>query len=348
MKSNLKASNKFRIKEILLLTFSIIVCLVLIEFLLYFFYPAPSFLKITIRSYGAEYLLSPNRKLIYVPKPNTGEYNSYGYRGEEYSFNRSNKKKRILFIGDSVVEGYRVPIEKRFTNILSNRFNKNFEIINVAVRGYNLQQEVEYFKTFGLKFQPDLVFWGITYNDLILHSGEIYNLSKMMKHNDRNSFYIKYYMARESLESILMKSNIYRHIIYLISSHSNENFHQSIDYELKPYKVMELLKQVKQFSKEKKFRLCFIFLPVNTNYLSHHILALKNFIKSANIDIIELDKQINTNPEQYIKKSLFFRNDPCHLNEMGHKVVADLLHVQINKILQDNRTLIIPTEKANE
>ena len=33
---------------------------------------------------------------------------------------------------------------------------------------------------------------------------------------------------------------------------------------------------------------------------------------------------------------------------MGHKVVADLLHVQINKILQDNRTLIIPTEKANE
>ena len=71
MKSNLKASNKFGIKEILLFAFSIIVCLVLIEFLLYFFHPAPSFLKITIRSYGAEYLLSPNRKLVYVPKPNT-------------------------------------------------------------------------------------------------------------------------------------------------------------------------------------------------------------------------------------------------------------------------------------
>jgi len=77
-------------------------------------------------------------------------------------------------------------------------------------------------------------------------------------------------------------------------------------------------------------------------------LALKNFIKSANIDIIELDKQINANPEQYIKNPLFFRNDPCHLNEMGHKIVADLLHVQINKILRDNRTLIIPTEKASE
>lgn len=323
-------------KEIILLLTSIFLGLVIVELILSFIHPAPKFLQINIHSFGAEYLLSPNRKLIYVPKPNAGENNSYGHRGKEYNIAKQDKK-RIIFMGDSVVEGLSVPYQLRFSEILNEIFHSECEIINLAVRGYNLQQEVEYFKEVGLKFSPDYVFWGITYNDLVLHSGEIFKLNEMIKDYDRGSFYIKYYKVKGGIEALLFKSNTYRYLVYLFSSHTKRNFEEEVNYEIKPTEVNGLLGEIKELSKVHQFDFGFVFLPVNTFYGSNHLSILKSAVNNARIDYIDLDEQVNSMPKSYSKKELFFKDDPCHFNIFGHRVVADLMRGQISNLLKTER-----------
>lgn len=316
--------------NIILFLSSLIIALIIAELILSWVRPAPLFEKINIFSYGAHYLLSDNRKLLYVPKPDAGEHNSYGHRGQEYEFTKGGKK-RIVFMGDSVVEGFGVSYQNRFTDILQESFKKQFEIINLAVRGYDFQQEVEYFRTFGIGFSPDCVFWGITYNDLMLHSGEIYNIAELMKSNRHNNFYITYYKTKTGIESLLLKTNIYRYVKYYTSKFTNNDFEQEVSYRLEPDTVKKLLCQVKRYSAQNGFYLCFVFLPVNTLLENSQIEEFKRLVAEAGIHYIDLDKKVSQDEKQYTKDKLFFPNDPCHLTEFGHQAVADMLSEELKE-----------------
>lgn len=129
--------NKYKIGYTIgIAVLSILIGLAITELLTFFFLPAPLFRKINVTTLGREYMLSPNKTLIYEPKPGGGEFNKYGYRGKEFAYER-NKKKRIVFIGDSVVEGIGVKPHERFTELLNNKLGNGFEVINLGVSGYS-------------------------------------------------------------------------------------------------------------------------------------------------------------------------------------------------------------------
>jgi len=178
---------------------------------------APLFERITITSDGAEYALSPDPRLLYVPRPGAGEFNAGGYRGELTPVERVPGVERIVVMGDSVAEGLGVAHTERFTSLLSNELGQEFEVINLAVRGYNLRQEVAYFEERGRAYRPDHVVFFTSFNDLHSESGELAALGRHVEGSRRGAFYRDYYAAERGLDGLLMVSHVYRSARYLHS-----------------------------------------------------------------------------------------------------------------------------------
>ncbi|MFN8455621.1 MAG: SGNH/GDSL hydrolase family protein [Anaerolineae bacterium] len=79
---------------------------------------------------GSEYIQSrPNIQVKY-------EINSQGFRGPEIPLQKPDKMKRLLVIGDSVVEGYGVEFTQTFTYRLGENLQPfGWEVFNVGVQG---------------------------------------------------------------------------------------------------------------------------------------------------------------------------------------------------------------------
>lgn len=141
------------------------------------------FLFLALESYAriktktSPYLWQMDLKLGYKPAPNTdGKYyglkvktNSKGLRDNEYSYLKKNGVFRIVALGDSFTYGLGIknPADI-YIKIAEKELKKkthNAEIINMAVGGYNTKQEVDWFKTEGVKYGPDMVILGFTAND---------------------------------------------------------------------------------------------------------------------------------------------------------------------------------------
>lgn len=93
--------------------------------------------------------------------------NSKGLRDKEYDYGRSNGKKRILVLGDSLAWGYGVEQEETFSERLEELLQPDVEVINAGVFGYGTDQAMLYYKNEGYKYQPDLLLVLFLENDLV-------------------------------------------------------------------------------------------------------------------------------------------------------------------------------------
>lgn len=113
-------------------------------------------------------------------------YNSWGFRDQARTEEKSRSIYRIAMLGDSYVEGAQVPFEATFASKLEQLLEKSapctasdktFEILNFGVSGYSTTQELLLLKTVALRFQPDLVIVGflsgndIKNNSILLDQG---------------------------------------------------------------------------------------------------------------------------------------------------------------------------------
>lgn len=122
------------------------------------------------------YELRPNVKAeIYNDR--LGDYwsfqtNSRGLRDKEYSFEKPENTFRIIGVGDSFMFGYGSNQGEDYLTVLekmlNNGSNKNFEVINFAVFGYNAAQEAEVLEKKALPYGPDLIIIHAIGNDMDL------------------------------------------------------------------------------------------------------------------------------------------------------------------------------------
>jgi hypothetical protein len=63
------------------------------ELVLRLIMPEKMFYRINISSTDGNYVLTENPRLIYVPAPNTGDFNSYGHRGRSFPLKRAAGKE---------------------------------------------------------------------------------------------------------------------------------------------------------------------------------------------------------------------------------------------------------------
>src|SRR6202521_4601388 len=117
--------------------------------------------------------LSHNPKIGYEPVPLVysgrelsfydylGASNSLGFRDREHAVAKPAGVYRIVVLGDSIAAGLHVERNQDiFPPILEwllDQGGLRAEVINLAVSGYNTQQEVEMLREKGLQYHPDLV-----------------------------------------------------------------------------------------------------------------------------------------------------------------------------------------------
>lgn len=84
-------------------------------------------------------------------------FNSEGMREKEVFIKKPKNKKRIAVMGDSFTWGVGVKDSERFTNIVENKNNDRFEVLNFGVSGYGpIQYLLQLDKI--LEFNPDIIF----------------------------------------------------------------------------------------------------------------------------------------------------------------------------------------------
>ena len=96
----------------------------------------------------------------------TLQYGPKGLRGKDRPYAKPAGVSRILMLGDSMVDGYSVPLENRVSEVLETRLGPGTEVVNLGVSGYSTDQEMLMLESEGWKYQPDLVVLFLYYNDV--------------------------------------------------------------------------------------------------------------------------------------------------------------------------------------
>jgi hypothetical protein len=94
------------------------------------------------------------------PVFDTGHYTAFGTLANDYPITKSNGKKRLLFIGDSVTR------RGHIVNALKDEYGSlKYEYWNAGVESFNTVQEVKYYKHFNRALRPDEVLLTFHLND---------------------------------------------------------------------------------------------------------------------------------------------------------------------------------------
>jgi len=97
--------------------------------------------------------------------PHLIEINSQGLRDREYTYARTPNVGRIVVLGDSVVFGSGgVDADKCFTELLEESL-PGVEVINLGVPAFSTDQEYLYLREEGLRYRPDVVVLCLFSND---------------------------------------------------------------------------------------------------------------------------------------------------------------------------------------
>ncbi|MFB3789508.1 MAG: SGNH/GDSL hydrolase family protein, partial [bacterium] len=99
--------------------------------------------------------------------------NRHGLRGPDRNFQKREGVQRILFLGDSIPFGLRVPYDDTFPNMVEVAMNQGsgatVECINAGIPGYSTWQEYLFFEREACRYEPDVVVLSFCLND-VLHT----------------------------------------------------------------------------------------------------------------------------------------------------------------------------------
>jgi hypothetical protein len=131
---------------------------------------------------------SRNRRLVYELKPGLDvrmvaptfrdgpvavRTSVDGFRDEPCPLAKAPGTYRVVGVGDSLMFGWGVPQGGDYLSLLEERLRRDrpehgWDVVNMAVPGYNTAMEAAALEARGLAFQPDLVLVGYCGNDLAL------------------------------------------------------------------------------------------------------------------------------------------------------------------------------------
>jgi hypothetical protein len=213
------------LKKLALTLASVLVALVAAELLVRLAGAAP---KVYVIRKG-RFQLSHNPKLGYEPVPLVyngrelsfydylGASNSLGFRDREHAVARPAGVYRIVVLGDSIAAGLHVERnEDVFPPILERMLEQRglrAEVINLAVSGYNTQQEIEMLREKGLQYHPDLVLLAYTMSSREHLDGDI--LKTLLEAEERRGSQGDVSGAR--VDSWLVQSALYRFLRFRVA-----------------------------------------------------------------------------------------------------------------------------------
>lgn len=107
--------------------------------------------------------------------------NSHGQRDRERPVQKPDGVKRIMLLGDSVVEGYGLREDDTLSSQLEHLYaDGSTEVLNFGVSAYCTRAEIELLKVKGLQFDPDVVVLVFVENDFDNFNREAFPLGNTM------------------------------------------------------------------------------------------------------------------------------------------------------------------------
>ncbi|HLX07659.1 MAG TPA: SGNH/GDSL hydrolase family protein [Thermoanaerobaculia bacterium] len=209
------------VKKLALMLAGLLVALVAAELLVRAAGAAPKVYAIR----KGRFQLSHNPKIGYEPVPLVyngrelgfydylGASNSLGFRDREHAVAKPPGVYRIVVLGDSIAAGLHVERNQDvFPPILEQLLQQRglrAEVINLAVSGYNTQQEVELLRERGLQYHPDLVLVAYTMSSREHLDGDI--LKTLLETEQRQTG-----ISGARVDSWLVKSALYRFVRFRV------------------------------------------------------------------------------------------------------------------------------------
>ncbi len=95
----------------------------------------------------------------------TYRINEYGYRTPPIPFAEEYDKENILILGDSNAFGFGVDEGDQFPAVMNERIGEGVNVINLAVGGYALTQEIRVYYDAGRQYKPSTVILQFADND---------------------------------------------------------------------------------------------------------------------------------------------------------------------------------------
>jgi lysophospholipase L1-like esterase len=237
--------------------------------------------------------------------------NSDGFRDVEYTIEKPPNTIRIIALGDSFTFGWGVNLSDTYVKLLEKKLNEinttiNFQVMNFGVPGYNTLEEIELLKKKGLKYKPDIIIIGYTaddaFNNTKIKSGEITRkANEIVEELFGNS-------------SKIPKEILYSHFSYqLLGEDLTINFDKNLENI-----VLSPLKELAKYKKELNLDVVIVFLTKVTFKEKEKIIE---FSKNNEFCIIDAAEEI----KKYGFNSIKFPSPDNHYNELGHKLVANII-----------------------
>lgn len=286
--------------------------------------------------------------------------NRQGLRGtREFPFERGGAT-RIVVVGDSFTWGYGVNDEDVYVSKLAALLPQ-MEILNLGVTAYGPSQELEYFKSEGVRYHPDIVVWAFCLNDI--EESEYRSIKKGMsvvqdtaKYDRQAGNWKKWVSERVYLYSFIMDrintSKTLVNLLVRVGIKGELGGYEALDINLRPalkqYPVdleeqwestKSKFRMIRDIVYDQKARLVLVLIPsrqsIEPTAFAHTIAYTKYGPKDFDLDkpyrLLEQfaqDEQIEViNPVSAFVKSnsvgikLYFTND-SHFTSAGHELFA--------------------------
>jgi hypothetical protein len=170
-------------------------------------------------------------------------YNEYGTKNNAYSINKRPNVKRLLFIGDSVTS------RERIINGLRRIYgDERFEFWNAGVESFNTVQEVNFYKKYNMKINPDHVILTFHLNDFETTPIAFYDGDRLHVYSPN--------MRLERINPWLFQHSYTYRLLLGITVSNKDNGRESIEQE-----VQESLEEIKHTLETKNIAFTVVVLP---------------------------------------------------------------------------------------
>ena len=166
--------------------------------------------------------------------------NSLGFRDfSKKIIEKDIKKKRILLIGDSFIEGAGFDYEYTIGGLLQNYLGNDYEVLNSAVSSYSpsiYYKKINYLLTKGFKFDRALVFLDVSdiFDELFIKIDDNGNIIRPSKKENINKYKKPFYQ----LGKFLKTNTITFRFLYLVSDQT-EIYKNYLKLKYKASKLMK-------------------------------------------------------------------------------------------------------------
>jgi lysophospholipase L1-like esterase len=245
--------------------------------------------------------------------PTSIEISSQGLRDREYTLTKPENTKRIAVLGDSIAFGWGVENNQCFPKLLEKMLNTcskkyKYEVLNFAVPGYNLEQELIALREKVIKFNVDYALLYSNNNDFedpIMNKDIFWGLFE-------RSYITR--MIYFSHRKILGK--------FKISLRSHLYYSKGVN------KVIPVFESLAPILRNNSIKLCIVFHNMSHDNISD-LKKLNNYLEINNIVFLMIDNYPNWSSNDEIPKDY-------HPNIEGHKIISETIFPFLRKIVIDS------------